>query len=127
MRAEPFSDFEKWSWLAAAARVVEWCEAFDCAFQARNTCYDHFDMPIKPNFRQIDRSPWRNEHIRQWVSDLTDGRVRTVEQVRKWWETEATDEARSRLRSAARGVAAQTAHSINQLRRGRSFTIRLHE
>ena len=65
-------------------------------------------------FRQIDRAPWRNQAILGWISDITDGEVNTPAEAKDWWKKDATDEARIRLRSAARGVYAESAHRLNQ-------------
>ena len=66
------------------------------------------------DFRQIDRAPWRNPTILEWIRNLTHGEVTTPDKAKTWWNEEATDEIRTKLRSAARGVYAQSAHMLNQ-------------
>ena len=65
------------------------------------------------DFRQIDRAPWRNPTILGWIRDLTKGEVTTPDKAKIWWNEEATDEVRIKLRATARGVYAQSAHSLN--------------
>ena len=66
------------------------------------------------HFRQIERAPWCNPTILGWIRDLTDGEVTTAADAKDWWKNDATDEARLRLRSAARGLYAESAHRLNQ-------------